>query len=109
MCDVAEENSAVRSADIARALEIVFAREGDKFEGYCLQLSPIQFKLIVAMAAYGGKNLQSAEFLRVSGISGAASVRRALSRLAELRYIYKYRDDWKFNSKFFRSWLKRYA
>ena len=46
---------------------------------------------------------------RVSGISDAASVRRALSRLAELRYIYKYRDEWKFNSTFFRSWLKRYA
>lgn len=29
--------------------------------------------------------------------------------LAELRYIYKYRDEWKFNSTFFRSWLKRYA
>lgn len=51
----------------------------------------------------------SVDFLRVSGISGAASVRRALSRLAELRYIYKYRDEWKFNSTFFRSWLKRYA
>ena len=61
------------------------------------------------MAVYGGKNMQSAEFLRVSGISNAASVRRALSRLAELRYIYKYRDEWKFNSTFFRSWLKRYA
>lgn len=109
LCDVTEENTAICSADIARALEVVFAREGDKFEGYCSQLSPIQFKLIVAMAAIGGKNLQSADFLRVSGISNAASVRRALSRLAELRYIYKYRDEWKFNSTFFRSWLKRYA
>ena len=40
---------------------------------------------------------------------GTISVRRALSRLAELRYIYKYRDEWKFNSTFFRAWLKRYA
>lgn len=109
LCDSTEENATIKKSDIPAALKIVFAREGDKFEGFCSRLSPIQFKLILAIAQYGGCNLQSGEFLRLSGISNAASIRRALSRLEELRYIYKFRDEWKFNSTFFRSWLKRYA
>lgn len=109
LCDATDDNVVVTKDDISSALKIVFAREGDKFEGYCSRLSPIQFKLIVAMALYGGRNLQSGEFLRLSGISNTASIRRALSRLEELRYVYKFRDEWKFNSTFFKSWLKRYA
>lgn len=109
LCDATEENVVVTTDHNCSALRIVFAREGDKFEGFCSRLSPVQFKLIVSMAQYGGRNLQSVEFLRASGISNAASVRRALSRLEELRYVYRFRDEWKFNSTFFKSWLRRYA
>ena len=57
----------------------------------------------------GGRNVQSAEFLSSAGISNAASARKALNRLAELRHIYKYRGEWRFNGNFFRAWLKRFA
>lgn len=109
LCDATVENAVVRRQDIPAALKIVYAREGDKFEGYCSRLTSIQFRLLVALAEHGGRNVQSGEFLQKSGITNAASVRRALSRIAELRYVYRYRDEWKFNSTFFKSWLKRYA
>ena len=109
LCDATMENSVVRRQDIPAALQIVYAREGDKFEGYCSRLTSIQFRLLVALAEHGGRNVQSGEFLQKSGISNAASVRRALSRIAELRYVYRYRDEWKFNSTFFKSWLRRFA
>ena len=109
LCDVTEEKRIVVKEDIAKALKIVYAREGDKFESFIARLSPIQMKFLVAMSRRGGKNVQSGEFLAEAGISNAASVRRALARLEELRLIYCYRGEWRFNSTFFASWLRRFA
>jgi len=109
LCDVTEGRKAIVSADVSEALRIVYAREGDKFESFTARLTPIQFKMLVALAVRGGTNVQSVAFLAEAGISNAASARRALSRLEELRHIYAFRGEWRFNSTFFRSWLKRFA
>ena len=94
--------------DIPLALDIVYAREGDKFELQTSRLSPIQLRLLTALAQRGGKNVQSGEFLKLAGIGSAASARRALTRLEDLRYIYCYRGEWRFNSTFFKSWIKKW-
>jgi len=109
LCDATEGRKKIESADVSEALKIVYAREGDKFESFTARLTPIQFKMLVALAVRGGKNVQSIAFLAEAGIGNAASARRALSRLEELRYIYAFRGEWRFNSTFFRSWLKRFA
>ena len=108
LCDVTEEKRVVTKGDIDAALRVVYAREGDKFESFIARLSPIQMKLLIAMAKRGGKSVQSGEFLMEAGIANAASVRRALARLEELRLIYCYRGEWRFNSTFFASWLRRF-
>ena len=115
LCEALWDVSAVRGkvdgTDLPKAMEIVYAREGDKFDSFCAELSPVQFKMLVALAVRGGGgwNVQSAEFLSAAGIGNAASARKALNRLVELRHIYKYRGEWRFNGNFFRAWLKRFA
>lgn len=107
--DVSEGRREVTLDHIADALKVVYAREGDKFESFTSKLSPIQFKMLVALALRGGANVQSVAFLSEAGIGNAASARRALARLEQLRYIYRYRGEWRFTSAFFRSWLRRFA
>lgn len=109
LCDVTEDKGPIVPEDVQAALQVVYAREGDKFESFIARLSPIQFKMLVALAVHGGKGTQSAEFLASAGIANAASARKALNKLEELRLIYCYRSEWKFNSTFFRSWLSRFA
>lgn len=58
----------VAPGDIDAALQVVFMREGEKFEGFCDRLSPVQFKLLVAIARHGGREIQSRAFLDEAGI-----------------------------------------
>ncbi len=43
----------------------------------------------------------------VTGIGNAASARKAAIRLCELRYVYLFQGEYRFNSMFFRTWLLR--
>ena len=93
--------------DIEAALQVVFMREGDKFESFCERLSPVQFKLLMGIARQGGREIQSRAFLDEAGIGNAASARKAAIRLCELRYVYSFRGEYRFASMFFRAWLLR--
>jgi len=97
----------VGKEDVDPAMQIVFAREGDKFESFCERLSPVQFRLLVAIARLGGREIQSRRFLDEAGIGNAASARKALARLCELRHVYLFRGEYRFSSMFFRAWLLR--
>ena len=97
----------VGTEDIGAALQVVFMREGDKFESFCERLSPVQFKLLVGIARQGGREIQSRAFLDEVGIGNAASARKAAIRLCELRYVYLFRGEYRFSSMFFRAWLLR--
>ena len=97
----------VEPADIDRALDVIFMREGDKFESFCERLSPVQFKLLTTIARFGGREIQSRMFLDEAGIGNAASARKAVFKLCELRHIYLFRGEYRFTSMFFRAWLLR--
>ena len=107
--DVSAARGRVGESDLPKAMEVVYAREGEKFDSFCAELSPVQFKMLVALAVRGGRNVQSSEFLSAAGIGNAASARKALKRLVELRHIYRHGDEWRFNGNFFRAWLRRFA
>jgi hypothetical protein len=100
-------SDSVETEDIEAALQVVFMREGDKFESFCERLSPVQFRLLVGIARQGGREIQSRAFLDEAGIGNAASARKAAIRLSELRYVYVYRGEYRFSSMFFRAWLLR--
>ena len=109
LCEAAWGVTAVRvgTEDIEAALQVVFMREGDKFESFCERLSPVQFKLLMGIARIGGREIQSRTFLDEAGIANAASARKAAIRLCELRYVYSFRGEYRFSSMFFRVWLLR--
>ena len=100
-------SDSVETSDIEAALQVVFMREGDKFESFCERLSPVQFRLLMGIARQGGREIQSRAFLDEAGIGNAASARKAALRLCELRYVYVYRGEYRFSSMFFRAWLLR--
>ena len=64
-------------------------------------------RLLVAIARLGGREIQSRRFLDEAGIGNAASARKALARLCELRHVYLFRGEYRFSSMFFRAWLLR--
>ena len=97
----------VEPEDVDAALQVVFKREGDKFESFCERLSPVQFKLLLAIARNGGREIQSRRFLDEADIGNAAAARKAAMRLCELRHIYFFRGEYRFASMFFRAWLLR--
>ena len=109
LCEAAWGVTAVSvgTEDIEAALQVVFMREGDKFESFCERLSPVQFKLLMGIARIGGREIQSRTFLDEAGIANAASARKAAIRLCELRYVYSFRGEYRFSSLFFRAWLLR--
>jgi len=100
-------SGSVGTDDIEAALQVVFMREGDKFESFCERLSPVQFRLLMGIARQGGREIQSRAFLDEAGIGNAASARKAAIRLCELRYVYLFRGEYRFSSMFFRAWLLR--
>ena len=100
-------SGSVGGEDSDAALQVVFMREGDKFESFCERLSPVQFKLLMGIARQGGREIQSRAFLDEAGIGNAASARKAALRLCELRYVYLFRGEYRFSSMFFRAWLLR--
>ncbi len=78
--------------DIEAALQVVFMREGDKFESFCERLSPVQFKLLVGIARQGGREIQSRAFLDEVGIGNAASAPGFCARTGEGNRQYNWRD-----------------
>jgi len=53
----------------------------------------------------GGKAPQSSAFLRGIGLSMPGSVKKALSRLVQLKIIYRQKGEYKFVNPFFKTWL----
>ena len=97
----------VGAKDIEAALQVVFMREGDKFESFCERLSPVQFKLLMGIARVGSREIQSRAFLDAAGFGNPASARKAAIRLCVLRYVYLFRSEYRFSSMFFKAWLLR--
>lgn len=90
---------------IPAALGIIYSRELKGYEIAFAQLTGQQVRCLIALARVGGKNLLSADFLKVSGITQPSSVKKALQRLVQLKIIYEYKKEYKFINPFFRSWL----
>lgn len=86
---------------IPAALEIIYSRELKGYEAAFAQLTGQQLRCLVGLARVGGKNLLSAEFLKVSGITQPSSVKKALQRLEQLKIIYVYKKEYKFIKPFF--------
>ena len=53
----------------------------------------------------GGKALLSSAFIQGVGITGPASIKKALTRLVQLKIVYRHAGEYKFVNPFFKAWL----
>lgn len=90
---------------IPAALELIFSRELKGYEASLNLLTGQQLRCLVGLASLGGKSPLSSEFIKATGISQPASVKKALNRLIKYKIIYRFKKEYKFINPFFKSWL----
>lgn len=94
-------------AEIAKALNHVFATDRKGYETLVKILTGQQQQCLRALARIGGEHPQSQVFLAESGIALPSSVKRALTRLMDLELVYGPDLNYKFFDPFFRQWVAR--
>ncbi len=111
LCDalwtVTTEQNDVVEDDVARALDLVFARESKSYTPILSQLTKQQLTVLKCIANLGGENPFSAEFVKTSKIGNASSIRKSILRLVNLDILYQNDGVYKFSNPFFKEWLKR--
>jgi AAA+ ATPase superfamily predicted ATPase len=103
--ETTSEGDRIGEDNIPEALELIYSRELKGYEASLSRLSGQQLRCLVGLARIGGKSPLSSEFIRETGISQPASVKRALNRLVQINIIYRYQKEYKFVNPFFKSWL----
>ena len=90
---------------LPEALKLIFGMELKGYEALLGSISAQQLRCLSALARSGGEVSLSGVFIRQTGISQASSVKKALSRLVDLKIIYKTDHEYKFSNPFLRSWI----
>ena len=103
--DCTDVGDVIRAKEIDEGLKGVFARERDHYEIFMERLTPIQRKVVSALAVHGGKGVYSGAFLANAQVSGIGTMRRSITKLISEKLIYRYNDEYKFFNPFFAQWL----
>jgi hypothetical protein len=103
--DTTEPKSRVTVDDIPRALECVFAREGEAFGESVRQLTPLQVSVLRAFSEHDTSGIFSEEFMRRVGTSSTGALRTAINRLVAKRMIYQFAGRYRFANPFFKAWV----
>jgi len=97
----------VDKADLDKAWIALLAMQRDAYELILLELSSQQDHVLRALAHAGGESLLSKQFLETTGISLAASARKAMTKLVSKRLVQKIGTAYRFCDPFFAAWLRR--
>ena len=97
--------TALSQDHLGPALVHIFSQEVKGYEATLIRITAQQQNCLRALAALGGGSPYSTEFMRESGIAHGSSVKKALSRLCQLRIIYPREEEYRFVNPFFRHWL----
>ena len=103
--DTTEPGSAVTAKDIPRALDCVFAREGEAFGESVRQMTPLQVSVLRAFSALDTLSVFSGEFMQRAGTTSTGALRTAINRLVAKRIIYQFGGKYRFANPFFKAWL----
>lgn len=90
-----------------RGLQQIFHREGAAYSTFVKPLTDIQFRVLRALAAEGGRHPSANAFLEKARVTNVTSVKRSLVALEKSGLIYLCDGEWKFVSPFFREWIRR--
>ncbi|MBI4924880.1 MAG: hypothetical protein HY843_03065 [Bdellovibrio sp.] len=88
-----------------KALNLIFAREAQSYEIILSELTTFQLKCLDAIARHGGKKVLSQELLKSAGGVAPASMKKALQRMLQRRFLLHDQGEYKFFNPFFRAWL----
>ena len=103
--DCSNEKDFIDESYIPKAFELIFSRESKGYEAALNRLSAQQMHCLTGLARFGGKSLLSADFMKVTGISQPASIKKALTKLIEINIVFRNKDEYKFVNPYFRAWL----
>jgi uncharacterized protein len=103
--DVSEQKASIDDFCINEALQYLFAEERKGYEAHLARLTSIQMKCLTAVARMGGRSISSAEFMKTAGVRIPTTIRKAVSRLVELKILYIRNGEFKFVNPFFAQWL----
>ena len=103
--DVSEMRAQIAEDTLNEALRYLFAEERKGYEVQLARLTSIQLKCLTAVARLGGRNTTSRDFIRASGVTHATTIRKALSRLTELKILFTRDGEYRFMNPFFAKWL----
>jgi len=103
--DTTEPGSEVTVGDIPRALDCVFAREGEAFGDSVRQLTPMQVSVLRAFSTLDTTSIFSEEFMQSVGTTSTGALRTAIKRLVAKRIIYQFGGKYRFANPFFKAWL----
>ena len=104
--DCTDKGYEISAREIAEGVRGVFARDRDHYEIFMQRLTPIQRKVILALAAHGGRGVYSGAFIANAQVSGIGTMRRSLAKLISENLIYRHQDEYKFFNPFFAEWLR---
>ena len=90
---------------LSPALMRIFAQETKGYEAMLVQVTAQQQKCLRALATLGGEKPYAETFLREAGIQHASSVKKAITRLCQLQFIYPKEEAFRFINPFFKHWL----
>lgn len=109
LCDTiwssTDKGTALGDEAIKRGLATVFAREQDHYQIFMERLTPIQRKVVSAIARQGGKGVYSGAFLARADVTSVGTMRRSLAKLIAENLLYRFEDEYKFFNPFFAQWL----
>ena len=88
-----------------RALDCVFAREGEAFGESIRQLTPMQVSVLRAFSELDTSSIFSEAFMQHVGTTSTGALRTAINRLVARRIIYQFGGKYRFANPFFKAWL----
>ena len=105
--DTTANGDSIGTKEVNAAFERVFAQEGEAYGNDVRQLTPLQTAVLRALSGNDVLRTFSEEFMKRVGTASTGALRTALRRLTDKRLIYKFGNEYRFTSPFFREWIRR--
>ncbi len=105
--DCTRNGQKIMSENIRKGLEVIFSREQDHYGIFIRRLTPLQMRVLRALAEKGGREIYSVAFLSAASVHNASSVKRAVERLVKEGLVFNNDSEYRFVNPFFREWIKR--
>ena len=106
---VTSEGREISDADMVEAWNVLFGMQRDAYELTLTTLSTQQTRVLRALAHIGGESTLSADFIEMTGITLAPSVRKAMVTLVARRLVQKDQTTYRICDPFLAAWLRLQA